>query len=96
MTDYTIAPARYAKGKVVVRCPSTDGYKTRAAYLAAAKGIGGKYVGRSGGYTMSPSAAKKFERLYAEGWDAKHDGQLIPPRDTLPLLSLPLESGSNP
>jgi hypothetical protein len=96
MSDYTISPARYAKGKVVVCCPSTDGYKTRAAYLATAKGIGGKYVGRSGGYTMSPSAAKKFKRLYEEGWNAYADGRLIPPRDALPLLSSSLENGSNP
>lgn len=68
---YTITPARYAKGKMVIRPTSNGtGFKTRAARLAEAKGIGGKWVHRSGGYNVSPSAAKRFEKLYAEGWDA--------------------------
>lgn len=78
---YTITPARYAKGKMVIR-PTSDGtgFKTRAACLAGAKGIGGKWVHRSGGYTVSPSAAALFERLYADGWDASFfTGELIPP-----------------
>lgn len=80
--DYMITPARYAKGKMIIR-PTSDGsgYKTRAARLAEAKGIGGRWVNRSGGYTVSPTAARKFEKLYAEGWDASFiTGELEPPR----------------
>lgn len=84
MTDYTITPARYAKGKMIIRpTPDGTGYKNRAARLAEARGIGGRYVGRSGGYTVSPTAASKFERLYAEGWDACFiSGKLEAPRPT--------------
>lgn len=68
---YRIFPARYAKGKMIIQIIGNgSGFKNRAARLAEAKGIGGKYVGRSGGYTVSPSAARKFERLFSEGWDA--------------------------
>ena len=79
---YSIAPARYAKGKMVI-VPTRDGsgFKTRAARLAGANGIGGKWVHRSGGYTVSPAAARRFERLYAEGWDASIFGALEPPRE---------------
>lgn len=75
---YTIVDARYAKGQKVVRCTSDDGYKTRAMRLAEV--MGGRWVHRSGGYTMSPTKAAKFERLYAEGFDASTImGRLIPP-----------------
>jgi hypothetical protein len=63
------SPARYAKGKVVVQCPSKDGYKTRAARLAAA--LPGYWSNRSKGYIMSPTAAAKLKALYAAGKDAK-------------------------
>lgn len=67
--DYTVSPARYAKGKMAVRCPSQDGWKSRAARLAAAIARG-RYTGREGAYIMSPAAAAKFERLFLDGWDA--------------------------
>jgi hypothetical protein len=66
---YTIGNARYAKGKKAVRCPSSDGWKTRAARLAA-RLANDRYTNREQAYIMSPSAAVRFERLYAEGWDA--------------------------
>jgi hypothetical protein len=66
---YTISDARYAKGKKAVRCPSTDGWKTRAARLAA-RLSNNRYTGREHAYIMSPTAAVRFERLYAAGWDA--------------------------
>lgn len=75
---YAIAPARYAKGKMVIR-PVADGsgYKTRAARLASTFG---KWVNRSGGYTVSAAAARRFERLYYEGYDASViTGELQPP-----------------
>lgn len=69
MNAYTIMDARYAKGKKAVRCPSTDGYKTRAARLAE-RLANGRYTNREHAYIMSPTAALRFEKLYAEGWDA--------------------------
>jgi hypothetical protein len=66
---YSISDARYAKGKKAVRCPSTDGWKTRAARLAA-RLANDPYTNREHAYIMSPSAAVRFECLYAEGWDA--------------------------
>jgi len=72
---YTITPARYAKGKMVIHAPSTDGYKTRAARLA--EYVGGRYVGRSNGYVVSSSAAKRFEALFAEGLDANLWGDTL-------------------
>lgn len=75
--EYSISPARYAKGMMIVHCPSTDGYKTRAAYLACA--LKARYTNRCNGYVMSPAKARKFEVLYADGWDATCLGTLIPP-----------------
>lgn len=69
MSDYTISPARYAKNMMAVRTPSTDGWKTRAARLAENLARG-RYTNREGAYLMSRTAAEKFKRLYAEGWDA--------------------------
>jgi len=82
MTDFTIGRARYAKGKMVIVCRSDgSGMKTRAMCLASAKGIGGRWSNRCRGYVVSPSAAERFRKLYAEGWDASWwDGSLIPPR----------------
>lgn len=77
--DYLVRPARYAKGKMAVQCPSPDVYKTRAARLAEALARG-RYTGREGAYIMSPGRAAKFERLYALGWDATYISyELIPP-----------------
>lgn len=66
---YSIHPARYAKGKLIIRTPSRDGYKTRAERIAG-DGLGLSYAHRSGGYTASPSQAERFERLYLAGFDA--------------------------
>lgn len=67
MSDYTVSPYRYRKGHVTVRCPSPNGFKTRASRLASTFG---RYVNRAGGYVMSKRRADGFERYYAEGWDA--------------------------
>lgn len=66
---YTITPARYSQGKLIVQCPSRDGYKTRAARLIG-DGLNCGFTGRSGGYIASVAKARKFEMLYADGWDA--------------------------
>lgn len=65
---FTVTPAAYAKGKMVVRCRSNSGFKTRSAYLAEA--LGGRFVGRSGGYHMSPAAVEKLRALHEAGFDA--------------------------
>ncbi len=67
--SYTIAPARYAKNMMAVRCPSTDGYKTRAACLAGYF-ANERYSGRENAYIMSKAAAGKFEKYYAAGYSA--------------------------
>lgn len=78
MNAYMISPYRYAKGSVVCRCTSNDGWKTRASRLA--DGLRGRWSHRAGGYVMSPAKAARFERLYAEGWDASaFTGKLEPP-----------------
>lgn len=77
--DYTLRPARYAKGKQALSTPSTDGWKTRAGRLAE-RLANGRYSGREHAYILSSSAAVRFERLFALGWDAGIiSGELRPP-----------------
>ena len=64
---YTITPAYYAKGVVLVQAPSTTGFKTRQARLASALG---RYVNRERGYILSPAAAERFMVLVESGADA--------------------------
>lgn len=74
-TAYSISPARYAgrwngKPQFVIRCQSNGtGFKTRAHRLAG-DGLKGRWSRREGGYVVSPTKVAKFEKLYAEGWDA--------------------------
>jgi hypothetical protein len=63
---------------MAVHCVSTGQYKTRAMYLCEA--LKGRYSGREGAYIMSPSKAKKLEKLFAGGWDAGIFGDLRPPK----------------
>lgn len=69
---YTISTRPLSSGgkiHAVIRCPSPDGYKTRAARLADAIARG-RYSHRQGGYIMSIPASKRFAALYAKGADA--------------------------
>jgi hypothetical protein len=67
--SFLIIDARYAKGKMIIQpLDSKDGYKGRASYLAEA--LNGKWVHRSGGYTVSPAAADKFLKLFKAGFEA--------------------------
>lgn len=81
---YTISPARYAgrwngKPQMAVRCPSDTTFKTRAARLIG-DGLKGRYSGREHAYIVSPAKARKFEKLYADGYDAStFTGALIAP-----------------
>lgn len=64
-----IVKAQYAKGRVVMICPSDgSGQKTRAARLAEA--FGGRWVNRSRGYNMSPKRAESALQHWREGYDA--------------------------
>ena len=67
--EYTSKPARYSKGNIAVQCPGVGGWKTRAGRLAE-RISGYRYTRREQSYIMTPSQFKKFEKLYAEGWDA--------------------------
>jgi ATP phosphoribosyltransferase regulatory subunit HisZ len=65
-----ITPARYAKGKMAVHCPSDgSGFKTRAARIASA--MPGRYSNRERAYIMSPSAAKRVKAAYEAERDAR-------------------------
>lgn len=80
MSDYTTTPARCPAGSFVVRCPSSNGFKTRAARLIG-DGLNCRYSHREGGYIASATKVRKFEALYAEGWDASFiTGKLEAPR----------------
>ena len=81
MNDYTVAPARYAKRMMAVACPSSNGFKTRAARLAGALSRD-RYSNRENAYIMSQRAAERFQVLYAAGWDAcVITLDLLPPED---------------
>lgn len=70
--------ARYAKKCVAVRCPSSNGCKTRAARLAEA--LKGRWSNRERAYIMSEPKERRLRELYAEGWDASiMTGELEPP-----------------
>lgn len=73
-----VTRARYAKGMMLVRCPSVDGFKSRASYLASA--LRGRWTNRERGYVMSPSKAARLVQLYEAGWDATLTGKLIEPK----------------
>jgi len=77
---YTIAPAKYAKRMMAIRCtPDGTGFKTRAARLAEVVARG-RYSNREGAYILSRAAAARFEKLYLEGYDGEIMGKsLIPP-----------------
>lgn len=79
---YTIRPARYAKGQMAVHTVSDgSGFKTRADCLIGDH-LKGRYSGRERAYIVSPSKARKFEKLYAEGYDANCvSGDLIKPKE---------------
>lgn len=68
-TPYTHGRARYAKGMVALRVhDSVGGFMGRAARLAQA--LKGRWSGREHAYILSPSKLRRFEELYAAGWDA--------------------------
>lgn len=68
-TAYTIGPARYATGQMIVQCAPDGAFKSRAARLIG-DGLRCRYSKRCRGYIASPSKAKRFEALYTAGYDA--------------------------
>jgi len=94
LRPYYIGPSRYSKS-ILVRCPSPDGYKTRASRLLG-DGLNCRWTNRERGFLASPSKVKRFEELYAAGWDAcAITGKLRPPEPPLapPVTSRPLTPG---
>lgn len=61
-----IAPYRYARGVVAVKCPSDGGYKTNAARLVEA--CGGRWCHRADGYLLSKTKLHTMLRLHSAGW----------------------------
>jgi hypothetical protein len=69
----------------LVRCPSPDGYKTRAARLIG-DGLKCRWTNRENGYIASKAKIEKFKALYEAGWDASAitPGQFLFP---IPILT---------
>lgn len=70
---YSITPAKYSgrwngKPQMAVSCPSDTMFKSRAARIMCA--LKARYSHRERAFIVSPTKAAKFERLFAEGWDA--------------------------
>lgn len=77
--SYSVSKARYAKGMMLVRAPSTDGFKNREARLLTALNF--RWTNRENGYVGSPTKVAKFMKLHAEGWDANYISlDLVPPK----------------
>lgn len=73
-----IGAARYAKGMMTARCPSSDCFKSRAGRLAEA--LRGRFSKREHAYIMSTSKARKLAELYAAGADAcSYSGAIVWP-----------------
>ena len=68
MSTYTITDARYAKNAIAVRCPSDDGYKTRAGRLCDY--LRARWSNREKAYIMAATKRKRFEQLHDDGYDA--------------------------
>ena len=75
-TTYTIHPARYAKGKMALRCiPDGTGWKTLAA-LIISQIPGVRYSNREHAYIVSPACARKFEQKLAAA-EAEREAYLL-------------------
>lgn len=66
---YDVQPARYSKGNNLIRpVPTGNGTKSRAERLLCA--LRCRYTNRERGYVATPSKTVRFEKLFADGWDA--------------------------
>jgi hypothetical protein len=76
--EFSVHPARYAKGQYLVKVVSDgSGLKRRADYLLCA--LNCRWTHREHGYVCSPSKVLKFRRLFADGWTATIFGKLVEP-----------------
>lgn len=77
--EYVVSNARYAKGQMAVRVTADgSGLKNRADRLLGALRV--RYSNRERAHIIPPSKLRKFEKLYADGWDANFfSNDLIPP-----------------
>lgn len=62
--NYSITKARYAKNSIAVRCPSQDGFKTRAAYMV--ESLRGRWSNREKAYVLSASKEARVRELIGE------------------------------
>lgn len=76
MRTYTVTPARYAHGMLAVSCPSSNGFKTRAARLC--DHLKGRYSNRERAYILSPAKVERLNALFDAGRDASIFGELYP------------------
>ena len=67
---YEIKAARYAEGKVAVRClDSVGGMRGRASRLLSAIAPGARHSGREKATICSPAQSRKFVEAFATGED---------------------------
>jgi hypothetical protein len=83
--SWEILPARYANNKLVIKLSAFNptGFKMSGARLA--ESVGGKWVHRYNGYTVSVVQSDTFLWLFRNGWDAK----LLAFRDQKPVFEHP-------
>ena len=64
--QYSIHPARYAKGKVAIQTPGVDGWKSLAALILTAEiAPRARWSGRERSYIVSQAQADRFVRAIA-------------------------------
>ena len=69
---FTVEPARYSVGKVVVAVKKVDGGGFKGAGARLAEALGGKWAGRDHGYQLAPQRAVDWCDLHAAGADARY------------------------
>jgi hypothetical protein len=65
MSEFTVTKARYAKGMMLVRAPSTDGFITTAARTLR-DDLNCRFTNREGGYIASPRKVERFRKIMAD------------------------------
>ena len=77
MTGYTLTKNRPA-GKIIVSINSVGMWKCRAANLADAPTVRGKWSRQAGGYVMSPTAFRRWWWYLTNGWNASPISHSVP------------------
>ena len=69
--EYTINNARYAKGKIAIRTPGIDGWKSLAALILTTEiAPNARWSGRERAYIVSQAQASRFVKAI-EGQEQK-------------------------